>query len=148
VTCHVSDPMHMLTYLCHKARKAVFFMVPLSGKEDVSLSFRHPPNFYQKRLRWPSSFDSEVLPSAKLVETGLKQCGFADIDRPKDNVFLAHRTSPGHTIYSAPDEILVAPILLRSISGYNIVKHGTRYLGVPQSLGPVDVRDAGILSKD
>jgi hypothetical protein len=100
VTCHVADPLHMLAYLCQRARKAVFFMVPLSGKDDVSLTFRHPPNYFQSHLRWPSSFDSEILPSAKLIEMGLRQCGFADIERPKENVFMACRTEPGHSIYS------------------------------------------------
>jgi hypothetical protein len=141
VTCHIADPMHMLAYLCHKARKAVCFFVPLSGKDDVSLSFNHPPNYFQDHLRWPSSFDSKVLPSARLVELGLEQCGFGAIERPGDNLFVARRTGPGKSIYSGGDETLTVPCLLRSVGAYNIVKHGTTYFGLPQNLGPIDVRN-------
>jgi hypothetical protein len=141
VSCHVADPLHMLAYLCHKARKAVLFFVPLNGRDDVSITYGHPPNYYQRHLRWPSSFDSRVLPSARLVELGLEQCGFGDIRQPSADLFVAVRTGEGRSIYTGGDEALTVPSLLRSIGVYNIVKHGTKYFGLPQALGPIDVRD-------
>ena len=100
VTCHVADPLHLLAYLCQKARKAVFFMVPLNGNADVSMTFVDPPNFFQEHLKWPASFDSGILVSQKLVLMALAQCGFEDISQPKPNVFAARRTGPGRSIYA------------------------------------------------
>jgi SAM-dependent methyltransferase len=141
VTCHVADPLHLLAYLCHKARKAVFFMVPLSGNTDVSITFVDPPNFFQENLRWPASFDSGILLSEKLVLMALAQCGFEDISQPKANVFAARRTGPGRSIYGTGETgPLTMPVLLRSVNAFNILKHGDRYYGLPQALGPVNLR--------
>ena len=141
VTCHIADPLHLLAYLCQKARKAVFFMVPLNGNTDVSISFVDPPNFFQENLRWPASFDSGILLSEKLMLMSLAQCGFEDISQPKPNVFAARRTGPGRSIYGAGESgPITMPILLRSVKAVNILKHGDRYYGLPQALGPVNLR--------
>jgi hypothetical protein len=141
VTCHIADPLHLLAYLCQKARKAVFFMVPLNGNTDVSISFVDPPNFFQENLRWPANFDSGILLSEKLVLMSLAQCGFEDISQPKPNVFAARRTGPGRSIYGAGESgPITMPILLRSVKAVNILKHGDRYYGLPQALGPVNLR--------
>ena len=34
VTCHIADPLHLLAYLCQKARKAVFFMLLFADPAD------------------------------------------------------------------------------------------------------------------
>jgi hypothetical protein len=137
VSCHVADPLHMLAYLCHLARSAVFFMTPLSGKDDVSLTFRHPPNYFRQNRDWPASFDSEVLPSASLVELGLEQCGFGDIRRPKDNVFVGIRTGPGHSIYdSNANTPLSACLLVEGYRGaFNIIRVGPNYYALAQDEG-------------
>jgi SAM-dependent methyltransferase len=147
VTCHVADPLHLLAYLCQKARKAVFFMVPLSGNADVSMTFVDPPNFFQEHLRWPASFDSGILLSKKLVLIALAQCGFEDISQPKANVFAARRTGPGRSIYAGVESgPITMPVLLRSVNAFNILRHGERYYGLPQSLGPVNLRLAEVQS--
>lgn len=141
VTCHVADPLHLLAYLCQKARKAVFFMVPLSGNADVSMTFVDPPNFFQENLKWPASFDSGILLSERLVLMALAQCGFEDISQPKANVFAARRTGPGRSIYAGGETgPLTMPVLLRSVNAFNILRHGDRYYGLPQVLGPVNLR--------
>jgi SAM-dependent methyltransferase len=146
VTCHVADPLHMLAYLCAVSREAVFFMVPLSGKDDVSLTFGHAPNYFRRDLLWPDSFDSRVFPSAALVELGLRQCGFADIARPKDNVFVARRTGPGASIFAPPADPRErsngngAPTLVEQgfLGGFNIIACNGRFYGLAQDEGAFD----------
>jgi hypothetical protein len=71
----------------------------------------------------------------------LAQCGFEDISQPKPNVFAARRTGPGRSIYGAGESgPITMPILLRSVKAVNILKHGDRYYGLPQALGPVNLR--------
>jgi SAM-dependent methyltransferase len=147
MTCHVADPLHMLAYLCQKARHAVFFMVPLSGKDDVSLTFGHAPEYFGGCTLWPSNFDSRVLPSARLVELGLQQCGFGDVRRPKDNVFVARRSGPGRSIYT-PEAFLtrtsVQPELIEE--GYrrdfNIIRCNGRYYALAQDEGAFQLTKA------
>jgi SAM-dependent methyltransferase len=142
VTCHVADPLHLLAYLCRLARRAVFFMTPLSGKTDVSLTFGHPPNYFDERRRWPGSFDSQVLPSAALVELGLRQCGFGDISRPKDNVFVAYRTGRGGSMFDIPpqaDDRVPALIEEGYCGAFNIIRCGDRYFALAQDEGAFSI---------
>jgi SAM-dependent methyltransferase len=139
VTCHVSDPLHMLAFLCRLARHAVFFMTPLSGKDDVSITFGHQPNYFRQDRCWPASFDSEVLPSAPLIEMGLDRCGFGEVSRPKENVFVAYRTGPGKSIYDVVPEPATdaRPHLVEEgyRSAFNIIRFGGSYYALAQDEG-------------
>ena len=75
VTCHVPDPIHHISYLCSRSRKAVFIWSPRNWADDLSISFGNPGRF-PGGLGWPLSFDNEVRPSRRLLEMTLKQCGF------------------------------------------------------------------------
>ena len=142
MSCHVADPLHMLAYLCHLACRSVFFMIPLSGRDDCSITFGHPPNYYRGDLRWPSSFDSAVLPSGSLVELALEQCGFSTIERPKDNVFVARRTGAGRSIY-APETSprrLDPQLIEEGVQGqFNIIHFDGMYYALAQDEGEFSI---------
>lgn len=78
VTCHLSDALHHIAYLCDRARKAVFFWSPVSEHGDLSLSFGDPAK-YPNSLNFPVCFDNEVRPSVPLLRLALEKSGFADI---------------------------------------------------------------------
>jgi hypothetical protein len=80
VLCHLADPLHHLTYLCSKARKAVFVWTPTHNSDDLHMSFGKPAIF-PNSLAWPVSFDNLVKPSRGLLELCLKECGFEDLRR-------------------------------------------------------------------
>lgn len=128
VTCHIPDPIHHISYLCSRSRKAVFIWSPRNWSDDLSISFGNPGRF-PGGLGWPLSFDNEVRPSPKLLELTLKQCGFEtliDIPVPQNlgiwqGWFNSHagimaiRTSDPQTAYTTgrlrrdpPAELTVA----------------------------------------
>jgi len=78
VTCHLADPLHHLSFLCSKARKAVFFWCPVSDKKDLSISFGSPAK-YPNSLAFPISFDNDVRLSPALLRLTLEQCGFGEM---------------------------------------------------------------------
>jgi SAM-dependent methyltransferase len=114
VLCHLADPLHHLTYLCSKARKAVFVWTTINDSDELALTFGNPGHF-PNSLSWPVSFDNRMHPSRSLVELCLRECGFEDL-RPLPPVpnaspeiqawqkkhigVLAMRTADAKTIYT------------------------------------------------
>lgn len=78
VTCHLSDPLHHIAYLCDRSRKAVFLWCPVSAHEDLSISYGRPAK-YLNSLSFPVCFDNEVCPSVPLLRLALEESGFGDI---------------------------------------------------------------------
>ncbi len=78
VLCHLADPLHHLTYLCSKARKAVFIWAPTHDSDDLYMSYGKP-SLFPNSLAWPVSFDNMVKPSRGLLELCLKESGFEDL---------------------------------------------------------------------
>jgi hypothetical protein len=78
VLCHLADPLHHLTYLCSRARRAVFVWTPSHQSDDLFMSFGRP-GLFPNSLSWPVSFDNLVKPSRGLLELCLKASGFEDI---------------------------------------------------------------------
>ena len=115
VTCHLADPVHHLTFLCSKARKAVFFWCPVNHRDDLSMSFGEPGR-YQNSLSYPVSFDNTVRLSAPLIRLTLEKCGFGNITempvpenispefqnwvREQQGFFAVRTATPATTIYT------------------------------------------------
>ena len=78
VLCHLADPLHHLTYLCSRARKAVFVWTPSDQSDEFYISFGRPALF-PNSLAWPVSFDNEVRPTRGMLELCLTANGFEDI---------------------------------------------------------------------
>lgn len=78
VTCHLPDPLHHITYLCERARKAVFVWCPVNADSRPSISFGMPAK-YPNALDWPVSCDNDVRMSVPLMTLCLEQCGFERI---------------------------------------------------------------------
>jgi hypothetical protein len=78
VLCHLADPLHHLTYLCSRARKAVFVWTPSHASDDLYMDFGAPSHFGNS-MAWPVSFDYDVKPSRGLLELCLRESGFEDI---------------------------------------------------------------------
>lgn len=78
VLCHLADPLFHLSYLCSKARKAVFVWTPAELTDDLYMSFGKPALF-DNSLAWPVSFDNMVKPTRGLIELCLRECGFGEI---------------------------------------------------------------------
>ena len=113
VLCHLADPLHHLTYLCSRARKAIFVWTPSHQVDDLYMSFGQP-KLFANSLAWPVSFDNLVKPSRGLIELCLKESGFEDIrhvapiSTPFDEIdfwkhhtgIVAFRTSEAATVYT------------------------------------------------
>jgi SAM-dependent methyltransferase len=78
VLCHLADPLHHLTYLCSRARKAVFLWTPSHPSDELMMTFGQP-SMFANSMAWPVSFDNLIKPSRGLLEVCLKACGFEDI---------------------------------------------------------------------
>ncbi len=113
VLCHLADPLHHLTYLCSRARKAIFVWTPSHQSDELFLSFGQP-SLFANSTAWPVSFDNLVKPSRALLELCLRACGFEDIryiepiQTPLDGIGLwnhhtgivAFRTRDAATVYT------------------------------------------------
>ncbi|MGP0059741.1 MAG: hypothetical protein ACLPID_10690 [Beijerinckiaceae bacterium] len=112
VLCHLADPLHHLTYLCSRARKAIFVWTTVHQSDDLYMSFGRPALF-PNSLAWPLSFDNGVAPSRGLLELCLKENGFEDIrylepvaPPPLENFWQSHsgivafRTRDAATAYT------------------------------------------------
>ncbi len=171
VLCHLADPLHHLTYLCSRARKAVFVWTPSHDRDDLSMSFGTPSAF-RNSLTWPVSFDNLVKPSRGLIELCLKECGFEDLQHVEpirtrfDEIgfwnhhtgILAKRTRSAATAYTggllrrplpaevpdaiAADDETSQPQLVATIKRQNIVRSKGVYYTVPHHLGELDVAEA------
>ena len=122
VLCHLADPLHHLTYLCSRARRAVFVWTPSFPTDDLIMGFGQPAGF-SNSLAWPLSFDNLVKPSRGLIELCLKESGFGDIHHinPIPTEFdaidfwnvhtgiIAFRTSNARTVYSGGATTRVIP---------------------------------------
>ncbi len=78
VTCHLSDPIQHLAYLCDHSRKAVFVYSPATDSDDLSITYARPGKYY-KNSTWPVSLDNNVRLSVPLLRLCLEQAGFHDI---------------------------------------------------------------------
>ena len=88
VLCHLADPLHHLTYLCSRARKAVFLSTPSHQSDELYMSFGQP-SLFANSMAWPVNFDNLVKPTRGMLELCLKECGFDDIRHvdPIDTTF-------------------------------------------------------------
>ena len=75
VTCHLPDPLHHITYLCERSRRAVFLWCPVNRDETLSITFGDPGK-YPNALAWPVSCDNDVRLSVPLLRLCLAQSGF------------------------------------------------------------------------
>jgi hypothetical protein len=78
VLCHLADPLHHLTYLCSRARKAVFLWTPSHASDELMMTFGHP-SLFANSMAWPVGFDNLIKPTRGLLELCLRSCGFEDI---------------------------------------------------------------------
>jgi hypothetical protein len=160
-----------LTYLCSRARKAVFVWTPSHDRDDLSMSFGAPSAF-KNSLAWPVSFDNLVKPSRGLIELCLRECGFEDLHHVQpirtrfDEIsfwdhhtgILAKRTRVAATAYTGgalrrplpwgiPDTIALdgetlPPQLVATVKQQNIVRFKGVFYTVPHRLGELDVAEA------
>lgn len=79
VTPHIADPVQHLCYLCDRARKAVFFWIPISTKDDLSITFSDPNHHQDPDLDFPVNINSGVQVSRPLLRKILAESGFEDI---------------------------------------------------------------------
>lgn len=78
VLCHLSDPLQHLGFLGSFARRAIFIWTPVTDDDDYCIRFGEP-NKYYKADKFPSCFDNNTRPSAKLLRKSLELIGFTDI---------------------------------------------------------------------
>jgi len=86
VLCHLSDPLHHLSYLCAKADRAIFVWTPTRPSQELFMAFGRP-GLFNESLAWPASFDNDVALSRGLLELCLRECGFEDL-RPVEPIPL------------------------------------------------------------
>jgi hypothetical protein len=79
VTPHIADPVQHLCYLCDHATKAVFFWIPISTKDDLSITFSDPNHHQDPDLDFPVNINSGVQISRPLLRKILSESGFEDI---------------------------------------------------------------------
>jgi hypothetical protein len=83
VTPHILDPVQHLCYLCDRARKAVFFWIPINEKDDLSVTFSDPHYHQDPNLDFPVNINSGVQLSRPLLRKILIESGFEDIREVK-----------------------------------------------------------------
>ena len=181
VLVHMSDPLKHLAYLGQMARKAIVVWTYTSEDEkDMVLRFQSVNRYYHDK-KFPHCFDVVQL-SPELLRRSLELMGFTEIypientpDGMPEYWFNRHRgylairndkkSTSDDTRWSheelekdfGPVPGVQAPQLLNSINGYNIVAFRGMFLGIPQTLGAIDLTELseseitaldGILIKD
>jgi len=78
VTCHVSDPIEHLTYLCDHSKVGIFLWVPKNHVKGKAITYGNPGEL-SMRFSWPFNLDKDVRLSVPLIKMILKESGFGDI---------------------------------------------------------------------
>ena len=163
VTCHVSDPIEHLTYLCDHSRVGVFLWIPKNHLKDNAITYGNPGELSQ-RFSWPFNLDKDVKLSVSLIKMILKESGFGDIRKIKcpDHFGDSWKSIFNSSVccFAYRDKDIKSALYVRDhpketseaghvdlrkegYKGFNILFFEKRFYGLSQSEGQLDIQRVG-----